>query len=152
MKRLLTIVILIFVKASVFAQDSDSILKVIGTEYGDFYGKLSYSLTNNKDWADTYQTVTFESQGRLYSCYLCFNADSSYLFFSVFEGGMLLSVGTWTTLQNDTILLFWNKNKTVFSCTHESISEKYYQYAYPMPLPIVHWRFIRIKKLLKPIV
>jgi len=90
-----------------------------------------FGITENKKWANNAQTRTFEDQGEMNSTYLALNADHTFIYLSIFEGGEYLVTGKWNKL-NDTLIKCNSDEKLTASlCSDKKQYSKYYKYSTP---------------------
>ncbi len=86
------------------------------------------------------QEGEYQNQGMYHSSYYHLNKDSSFVYYSVFEGGYNMTFGNWTGFQNK-ITLTWDSLKTFSAVKDTGIYKKYYRYSRPNPFKISNKKF-----------
>ncbi|GAB2833082.1 hypothetical protein GCM10027043_38790 [Ferruginibacter profundus] len=147
MKISLILILLVLPNVVLFGQ---SAISNKDTSYGAHYRTLKYKVTTKTTWSNNKNAVVFENQQRFSSNYFEIKEDSTFIFFSVYEVGYLLTTGNWQKLDDSTYRLDWNKERSIALCRNEKKYKKYFVHSFPMPLPIDNYKFIKRGDLLIP--
>ena len=80
-------------------------------------------------------SIDYESQGRHYSTHLFLHQDGTFTFYSVYEVGYVMALGSYSKNQNE-ISLNWNPKKTIEAISDTAIYFKYFKHSNPRPIQI----------------
>lgn len=80
-------------------------------------------------------SIDYENQGRYHSTHLFLHKDSSFLFYSVYEVGYILSLGSYSK-DEQLIILNWNQKKTFEAISDTTIYHKYFKHSTPQAFPL----------------
>lgn len=78
----------------------------------------------------------FENQGRWHSSYIILHSDSTFVYYSVFEGGYDLTLGNWRMNGQKNLVLNWDSAKTRQAVSDKAVYGQYFKYSRPSPHPI----------------
>lgn len=93
--------------------------------------------------------TTYEYQWKFGSTYIILNSDSTFIYYSVFEVGYDLTLGTFKKKKN-TLILNWDENITLEAISDKDIYGKYFEHSKPNAFQIerVHFK-IKNKTLVR---
>jgi hypothetical protein len=130
---------------------TDSLWKVMEAEDKGVFTTKTFVFKNKKANFIPASSKVYESQGLYHSTYLILNKDSTYLYYSVFEVGFDLTIGKWKIKGSDTIILNWDRQKTLNCLKDKKCYEKYSISPFPNATPMNNWLIVMTDKILKPI-
>ena len=153
MVKYLILIVFVALTFSTTAQvNTDSLFLDNETQDKEIFNSRIYTVTNKKKDSALPNSKVYESQGIFHSTYLILSQDSTYVYYSLFEVGFHLTFGKWSQLNNDTLLLNWDKQKTLKSNKDEQIYETYSKHSSsPTAMPMTNWLIRRIGEKLEPI-
>ncbi|PZP42428.1 MAG: hypothetical protein DI598_16955 [Pseudopedobacter saltans] len=126
----------------------DSILSEAEKKSKEVFLSKVYTI---KDSSSSVNERTYENQGMYSSTYLILKSDSSFVYYSVYEVGFDLSFGKWIQIKSDTILLNWDKKKTLDATKDKSQYHQYFAFSFPLPVSINNWAVKKIGRKLEPV-
>ena len=129
----------------------DSLWNDIENQDKEIFNSRKYTFTSKKNDISLSASKIYESQGMFHSTYIILNPDSTYIYYSVFEVGFDLTFGKWSSLRNDTLILNWDRQKTLDNIKDEKIYKKYFEHSFPTAVPMTNWRIRRIGENLEPV-
>lgn len=81
---------------------------------------------------------SYENNGRYHGSSIYLYPDSTFAYYSVFEGGCHLALGNYKTSGLNRLVLNWDQQKTEQAVKDKAVYGKYYKYCSPRSHPVIN--------------
>lgn len=80
----------------------------------------------------------YENQGNYHTSHIYLYPDSTFAYYSVFEGGYDLTLGNYRQNGLNRVVLNWDQQKTEQAVKDKAVYGKYYRYCWPGSYPVIN--------------
>ena len=144
---------IIFILISLFAKSQvnlDSLLNEEEKIQKELFNSFTFSLSESNQIITSINSKTYENKGLNHSTFLILNADSTFIYYSIYKLGFDLSVGQWTKINTDTLTLNWDCQKTA-DFIKDANKRKIFYFDITGIVPMTNWLIEILKSKLVPL-